>query len=410
MPAAARTSTARCAPRLSQLQDSKRPNYVIFLTDGLPTAGETNEMKIVANAKEVNKVHARIFTFGVGYDVNGRLLDKLVRENFGQSEYVRPNEDIEDRVSKLYNRIESPVMTGVQLQFVFDEIKTEEGNPINRVYPEGFLRPVRRRATGGGRALPEAGHGQGGRRGHGRRAASRSSTSPPRWSRRATTRASPSSRSSGPSAAWAKSSTSWTCKGKNDELVKELVELATRHGILTPYTSFMADDGANIHDWPATSTRAGAAAGGVGAVVGRGWIRAAGDEGRRSSGRPKRRPRWQTDERQLRRRVADRVAARQPSTRALPPKPAARPQAAEQNVRNVGNRTFFRRDGQWVDSQVTKAAAAQRPADQAVQRRVFRAGPHPRPAALAVSRLRRAGAAESRQPGVPDRAVRTRRS
>ena len=109
---------------------------MIFLTDGLPTAGETNEMKIVANAKELNKVHARVFTFGVGYDVNSRLLDKLVRENFGQSEYVRPNEDIEDRVSKLYNRIESPVLTGVQLQFVFDEMKTEEGSPVNRVYPK----------------------------------------------------------------------------------------------------------------------------------------------------------------------------------------------------------------------------------------------------------------------------------
>jgi Ca-activated chloride channel homolog len=33
-------------------------------------------------------------------------------------------------------------------------------------------------------------------------------------------------------------------KGKNDELVKELVELSTKHGILTPYTSFLADDGA----------------------------------------------------------------------------------------------------------------------------------------------------------------------
>ena len=31
-------------------------------------------------------------------------------------------------------------------------------------------------------------------------------------------------------------------KGKNDELVKELVELSTKHGILTPYTSFLADE------------------------------------------------------------------------------------------------------------------------------------------------------------------------
>ena len=36
--------------------------------------------------------------------------------------------------------------------------------------------------------------------------------------------------------------------GRNEELVKELVELATRHGILTPYTSFMADETTNLHD------------------------------------------------------------------------------------------------------------------------------------------------------------------
>ena len=45
-------------------------------------------------------------------------------------------------------------------------------------------------------------------------------------------------------------------KGKNDELVKELVELATRHGILTPYTSFMADENVNIHDLAGNETRA----------------------------------------------------------------------------------------------------------------------------------------------------------
>ena len=45
-------------------------------------------------------------------------------------------------------------------------------------------------------------------------------------------------------------------KGKNDELVRELVELATRHGILTPYTSFMADENVKIHDFAANSTRA----------------------------------------------------------------------------------------------------------------------------------------------------------
>ncbi len=33
-------------------------------------------------------------------------------------------------------------------------------------------------------------------------------------------------------------------RGKNDELIQELVQLSTKHGILTPYTSFLADENA----------------------------------------------------------------------------------------------------------------------------------------------------------------------
>ena len=86
-------------PRAAQGPQAARTTC-IFLTDGLPTVGETNEAKIVAAAQDANKVRARVFTFGVGYDVNSRLLDKLARENFGQSEYVRPDEDIEAHVSQ----------------------------------------------------------------------------------------------------------------------------------------------------------------------------------------------------------------------------------------------------------------------------------------------------------------------
>ena len=45
------------------------------------------------------RLRARVISFGVGYDVNSRLLDRLSRECFGQSEYVRPNEDIEEHVA-----------------------------------------------------------------------------------------------------------------------------------------------------------------------------------------------------------------------------------------------------------------------------------------------------------------------
>ena len=195
---------------LGQLQDSSRPSYVVFLTDGLPTAGETNEMKIVANAKEHNKVHARLFTFGVGYDVNSRLLDKLVRENFGQSEYVRPNEDIEDRVEQALqpHRVAGDDRRADRVRLRRDEDRGRHaGQPR---LSQGLVRPVRRRAVGGGRALQEAGHGQGRSSGHGRRQGAEVRL--PRHARREEQRREPtaSSRSSGPSAAWARSSTNWT--------------------------------------------------------------------------------------------------------------------------------------------------------------------------------------------------------
>src|SRR6185437_2344695 len=103
------------------------------------TAGEVNEQKIVAAAQAKNRVRARVVAFGVGYDVNSRLLDKLVRENFGQSEYVRPNENIEERVSRLYQKIEAPVMTDVAIKFAVDALPTEAGEPVNRTYPRQIV-------------------------------------------------------------------------------------------------------------------------------------------------------------------------------------------------------------------------------------------------------------------------------
>jgi Ca-activated chloride channel family protein len=73
---------------LAMIPDDSRPNYVLFLTDGLPTAGETNELRIAENGRTGNKYHARIFSFGVGFDVNARLLDRLSGGNGGTSEYV----------------------------------------------------------------------------------------------------------------------------------------------------------------------------------------------------------------------------------------------------------------------------------------------------------------------------------
>jgi len=338
---------------LGQLQDAKRPNYVIFLTDGLPTTGETNEMKIVANAKELNKSHARIFAFGVGYDVNSRLLDKLVRANFGQSEYVRPNEDIEDRVSKLYNRIESPVLTDVRLQFVFDKINTEASNPVNRVYPkdsfdlfagEQLVVVGRYRKPGTAKVIV---HGQVG-------ADKQTLDFPATLVEK--------SRDDG----FAFIEKLWAIrrvgeildeldlKGKNHELVKELVELATRHGILTPYTSFMADETVSLHDVAANVGHAGRRLKALERASGAGGFAQRAMKGAmQNAAQPPAAPAMGGGMGGM-----GGFDAKSRADLRFGGKLDREAKAAEQNVRNLGNRTFFRRDGQWVDSQVTKKQEA----------------------------------------------------
>src|SRR5262245_43448170 len=119
---------------LGMIKDETRPNFILFLTDGIPTVGEKNEAKIAANTKQSNKLRTRMINFGVGYDVNSRLLDRLSRDNFGQSEYVRPDESIEAHVSNVYNKLGAPVMTNVTVK-VDIEGASEYGG-VSRVYPK----------------------------------------------------------------------------------------------------------------------------------------------------------------------------------------------------------------------------------------------------------------------------------
>jgi len=92
-----------------------RPFMIVLMTDGLPTVGVTGEKDILRRAKEANRARARVFAFGVGYDVNTHLLDGLAEEHNGVSEYVRPEEDLELKISSFYTKIASPVMTNLEL-------------------------------------------------------------------------------------------------------------------------------------------------------------------------------------------------------------------------------------------------------------------------------------------------------
>ncbi len=108
--------------------DKGRTFTIVFFTDGMPTIGETRPEKILQNVAKQNTGNTRIFSFGVGDDVNAALLDALSDGSRAVSTYVRESEDIEAKVSGLYAKISNPVLTNLRLTI-------NDGITLNEIYP-----------------------------------------------------------------------------------------------------------------------------------------------------------------------------------------------------------------------------------------------------------------------------------
>ncbi len=112
---------------LDLIEGGDRPKTIIFLTDGRPTVGVTDIKRIASNVRDFNSADTRVFVFGVGYDVNTHLLDSISQENKGDSEYVKPEEDIEVKVSGFYSKIRNPVLSDLSLSY--------SGVDVEDIYP-----------------------------------------------------------------------------------------------------------------------------------------------------------------------------------------------------------------------------------------------------------------------------------
>jgi len=337
---------------LGQLKDASRPNFVIFLTDGLPTDGEKNEAKIVLQATENNKVRARVFAFGVGYDVNSRLLDRLVHENFGQSAYVRPNEDIEAHVSRLYARIGSPVMTDLKIRFEFDAAAAEQAAAINRIYPanihdlfagEQLVIVGRYKKNGPAKVLLNGKVGD----------AEQKFDFPATFVEKSN-----DDTNSFIEKLWAirrvgEIIDELDLKGRNEELVKELVELSTRHGILTPYTSFLAEESTDRHNLAANQTRASVALNALSDTAGESAVsQRTGKESLRRSGEQGQRSYAGGGGGQTAASPASGFRGAGPQASYFDAKKDK--QVAVDTVQSVGRKTFYRRGDRWIDGSLSK--------------------------------------------------------
>ena len=110
---------------LDILRPSERPTALVFLTDGNGNKRPADILQAVEQANPERKT--RVFTFGVGDDVNTAFLERLGRENRGGFTHITSGTPIDQAVGDFYSSIAKPVLT--DLSFDFGDIVP------NRTYP-----------------------------------------------------------------------------------------------------------------------------------------------------------------------------------------------------------------------------------------------------------------------------------
>jgi Ca-activated chloride channel family protein len=206
-----------------------RPFVVIFLTDGMPTVGNTDEDQIVANIKRANEGRTRVFCFGIGTDVNTHLLDKITEETRAASQYVLPDEDLEVKVSNFFARIKEPVLANPTIKFTGDVSVTKlYPAPLPDLFRGDQLVLVGRYAGSGASAVVLEGTVAGAKRQFTYEVTFPKHSDEHEFIPRL----------------WATRRVGYLLDeirlhGENAELRDEVTELARQYGIVTPYTAYL---------------------------------------------------------------------------------------------------------------------------------------------------------------------------
>lgn len=215
---------------------SSRPFVVVFLTDGLPTVGVTHPdaiLKAVTGgvSTPVDSV-TRIFCFGIGTDVNTHLLDQIAEFTKASSTYVLPTEDLEIKLSSFYSRIKDPALGNVSIAFP-EGVKATgvHPNPLPDLYKGQQILVVGRYKPGKSGDLILSGTIQGEKR-HFKQTVQFPDKDPRNeWLPRL----------------WATRRVGFLLdeirlRGESSELKDEVVALAKRFAIVTPYTAYLVSE------------------------------------------------------------------------------------------------------------------------------------------------------------------------
>ena len=211
--------------------DRERPTFLLFLTDGLPTEGETDIEAILANMQGQAPGNLSLFAFGVGYDVDTFLLDTLAEEHHGASTYVAPDQPIDEAVSSFYAKVSTPVLTDLRLDFGGVTVYDLQPDPLPDLFAGGQLVLLGRYRQAGTETIRLSGSVQG-------------------RTRTFEYDEQQFGRSGGPDflpRLWATRKigallSQIRLQGPEPELVDQVVKLSIRYGIVTPYTSYLVTE------------------------------------------------------------------------------------------------------------------------------------------------------------------------
>lgn len=140
-----------------QRDDDGRLHVVLFVTDGEPTVGE-RQPDALARLASSERHGARLFTFGLGADVNTTLLERLALEGGGTAQFVRPEESVERTVGLVANRIAEPVLTDVSVKVEGNGLRLEKMHPaqsLDLFAGQDLVVLARYRGHGSGRIVVE---------------------------------------------------------------------------------------------------------------------------------------------------------------------------------------------------------------------------------------------------------------
>ncbi|OGO63766.1 MAG: hypothetical protein A2029_04495 [Chloroflexi bacterium RBG_19FT_COMBO_47_9] len=233
------TDINRALLEAAAMVDPERSTYLIFLTDGLPTEGVTDSPSILSNFAANAPDNLRLFSFGVGYDVDTILLDTLSQDHHGRSTYVQPQMSLDEILSSFYSSISTPVLTNLDLDF--GNISTYDlyPNPMPDLFAGSQVILMGRYRDGGETNIILTGEVNGERQTF--------MFSDQEFEKR--------SQANSIQAAiprlWATRKIGYLLnqirlQGANQEIIDQIVRLSIRYGIITPYTSYLVTEEAPL--------------------------------------------------------------------------------------------------------------------------------------------------------------------